>query len=363
MEQESKDKTLDVAKFDSNMRIKQADENNLIWYEASETPFELVGFNWFEQDRVFRRMPLNPPSALPEGVEGLAWHTAGGQLRFRSNSTRIVVKATIRDPGLMDHMPQTGSNGFDLYIGEPGAMEFRSVTRFALLATDYTCELLNNATHTMRTFCLNFPLYNGVNKLAIGLDQGSALAAPPAWADDRKIVVYGTSITQGGCASRPGMAYTNMLSRSLNRPVYNYGFSGSGRGEPEVAACLAAVADVSLFVLDYEANCHLPGGLEGTLPGFIDIIREKHPTTPILVVSRVRYSFDDERYDARREVQRGEVAQRKAAGDKNIYFLDGSTLLGEDAKECAVDGVHQTDLGFYRMAKNMEPTIRAILTR
>jgi len=235
------------------------------------------------------------------------------------------------------------------------------VTRFALHATDYTGELFNDQARQMRGFCLNFPLYNGVNKLSIGLDQESELAAPPAWADDRKIVIYGTSITQGGCASRPGMAYTNMLSRRLNRPVYNYGFSGSGRGEPEVAACLATVKDVSLFMLDYEANCNLPGGLEGTLPVFIDIIREKHPSIPVLIVSRVNYSVDDERYEARREVQRGEVAKRKMAGDNNIYFLDGSTLLGDDAKECSVDGAHQTDLGFYRMAKNMEPTIRSIL--
>ncbi len=356
-----KDKTLDIGRFDSTMQIKQADGDNLVWYEASEAPIELVGFNWFKRDKVFRRMPLNPPATLPEGVEGLAWHTAGGQARFRTDSTRIVVKATLRDSGLMDHMPQTGSSGFDLYVGEPDVMNFRSVTRFAPHATDYTCELFKDTVRKTRSFCLNFPLYNGVNKLAIGFDKDSALAPPAAWTDPRKIVIYGSSITQGGCASRPGMAYTNMLSRSLNMPVYNYGFSGSGRGEPDVAHCIAAVEDVSLFILDYEANCHQPGGLETTLPVFIDIIRAKHPATPVLVVSRIHYSVDDERYDARRGVQRDEVARRNADGDKNIYFLDGATLLDADAKECSVDGVHQTDLGFYRMAKNMAPTIQSIL--
>ncbi len=351
----------DIGKFDSNMRIKQADENNLVWYEASESPLELVGFNWFKNDKVFRRMPLNPPDPLPEGVEGLAWHTAGGQLRFRTDSTRVVIKAEIRNKGVMDHMAQTGNNGFDLYVGDPDAIRFRSVTRFAMLATEYTCELFKNADRKARHFTLNFPLYNGVNKLTLGLDADCAVKPPAPWADSRKIAVYGTSITQGGCACRPGMAYTNILSRDLNMPAYNYGFSGSGRGEPEVARCIAAVDDVALFILDYEANCHQPGGLETTLPVFIDILRAKHPTTPILVVSRVRYSVDDDRYDARREIQRSEVARRRTAGDKNIHFLDGVSLFGADATECTVDGVHPTDLGFYLMAKTMGPTIRTIL--
>lgn len=362
MKHSSQDKPLDIGTLASNMQIKQADGNNLIWYEASETPIELVGFNWFKTDRVFRRMPLNPPTALPEAVETLAWQTAGGQVRFRTNSTRIIVKVTLRNATPMDHMPLTGSSGCDLYVGEPGAMNFRSVTRIALDANEYTCELFKDTKQKMRSFCLNLPLYSGVATLEIGIDNGSKLKAPTAWADTRKILIYGSSITQGGCASRPGMAYTNILSRKLNMPVYNYGFSGSGRGEPEVAHCIAAIEDVSIFVLDYEANCHQPGGLETTLPVFIDIIRSRHPTTPVLVVSRIHYSVDDARYEARRDVQHNEVARRNAAGDKNVHFLDGATLLGADAKECSVDGVHQTDLGFYRMAENMEPVIARILT-
>ncbi|OGV50571.1 MAG: hypothetical protein A2X49_12250 [Lentisphaerae bacterium GWF2_52_8] len=353
---------LDISKVDQNMQIKQADDNGLAWYSADEKPLELVGFNWYHQDKIFRRMPLKTEEPLPEGVEWLAWHCAGGQLRFRSDSSRLMLKAEIRNKELMDHMTQTGSNGFDLYLGGPGPLKYRSSARFKLLETEYNCELFKESRREMRDFVINFPLYNGVNKFAIGLDAGCAIEAPAAWSDKRKIAVYGSSITQGGCASRPGMAYTNILSRDLKMPVYNYGFSGSGRGEPIVAKCLAEIQDVSLFILDYEANCHQPGGLETTLPVFIDILRVKHPVTPILVVSRINYSVNDERLSERREIQHNEVKRRHAAGDKNIYFLDGDCLLERDYDECTVDGVHPNDLGFYRMAKNMAPTIRKIVT-
>jgi len=180
-------------------------------------------------------------------------------------------------------------------------------------------------------------------------------------------VVYGTSITQGGCACRPGMAYTNILSRRLNLEFINLGFSGNGRGEPEVARIIATLPEPACFVLDYEANCTDPEQLRKTLPEFIRILRAAHPRIPLLVISRIPYAAEDHKPVAhgrrleRRDIQSQCVETFRQAGDSRIFFQDGSNLLGADFDECTVDGSHPTDLGFLRMAEGLEPVFRKIL--
>lgn len=195
------------------------------------------------------------------------------------------------------------------------------------------------------------------------MEKNASLATPTPFVDDRPIIVYGTSIAHGGCASRPGMCYTNILSRKLNRPFINLAFSGSGRGEPEVAEHIARIKNPAMLILDYEANCTGPEHLAETLPGFIRILRAKHPVTPMLLVSKVAYArevFDKELKNARemcKKIERENVERCQAAGDKNIYFIDAEFFQGEDFWECTVDGVHPTDMGFYRMAENLLPEI------
>jgi len=211
------------------------------------------------------------------------------------------------------------------------------------------------------------PLYTGVLEVQIGLDPEAAVEAPGPRALPGRVVVYGTSITQGGCASRPGMCYTNILARRLNMEFINLGFSGSGQGEPEVARLVAQVSEPRLFVMDYEANCGDPDRMRRTLPEFVDIVRGNHPGLPVLVISQIQnplstYSEPFLRSSERlRQIQRGFVEARREAGDKAIYFFDASGVLGEDFDECTVDGVHPTDLGFLRMACGFEPVFREIL--
>lgn len=352
---------INVLKLDENMSIETIDESGLVWLNPNQLPFKLIGFHWFEQDKVYRRFPVNPKPALPEGVEALCNHTAGGQIKFRTNSKRLAIKVKLLSPPAMDHMPDTGTSGFDLYAGEPGKPTFCGVSRLAARTPDYTHEF-GFPENAMREITLNFPLYNGVKKLFLGLDANAALAPPAPFVNDRPLVVYGTSIAQGGCASRPGMCYSNILSRKLNRPFINLGFSGNGKGEPEVAEHLSRIKNPAMFILDYEANVS-PEQMAETLPGFIRILREKHPAAPILVVSKVAHArevFDKEakkRRETSKEIEREEVGKLRAAGDKNIHFIDAEFFQGEDFWECTVDGVHPTDLGFYRMAENLLPEI------
>jgi lysophospholipase L1-like esterase len=338
----------------------------LQWHEPDRAPFRLVGFPWHAQDRVWRRLPVQGPAPLPEAVERLAACTAGGQVAFRSDSPQVAVRAELAGVADMNHMPATGQCGFDLYVGPPGAQRFVGVTKYDHRQSAYEVVLFDHPERAMRDFTLNFPLYQGVKRVHLGLAPGACLAPPPAWARAGRVVVYGTSITQGGCAARPGMAWTNILSRALQVEFVNLGFSGSGRGEPEVVRLVAAVPEPCLFVFDYEANSRL-AGLEQTLLPALRTVRERHPRVPVLVLSRIAFASDLTHAAARDERDRAAgfqahtVQALREAGDRHVHFLDGSALLGPDSDECTVDGVHPTDLGFLRIARGLEPRFRRLL--
>lgn len=341
--------------------------DGLTWHSPGEAPFQLAGFPWFEQERVYRRLPLSPPEPLPEAVDALANSTAGGQIRFQTDSRRIAVRVQLSGPANMNHMPATGQCGFDLYVGPPGQVRYHNTTKYDHTQTAYQIELLSQPDAEMRVITLYFPLYQGVREVAVGLEPGAAVTGPPEWSLSAPIAAYGTSITQGGCAARPGMAYTNILSRALNAEFINLGFSGSGCGEPEVARLIADLTPCAIYILDYEANS---GGTEQyrrTLPEFVRILRQARTDTPVLVVSRIPSGSEaisaaagSDRHE-RLTFQRQLVEDLRQAGDSGVHFCDGSHLLGEDYDECTVDGSHPTDLGFWRMAQNLEPVVRSIL--
>ena len=353
-------------------------EEGIVWHAPWNEPFQLAGFPWSDSDRVFRRLPLHLPKPLPPAVELLSWCTAGGQVRFTSDTDILKVKVRLREQFGMDcappagpygfeHMAHTGVSGFDLYLGEPGAERFYGVTRFPSGAQEYECQLLGRSGREPLSFILNFPLFNGVEELHVGIGADASIEAPPPYRIDRPVVVYGTSITHGGCASRPGACYTNILSRRLNVPFVNLGFSGSGQGEREVAEATATIRNPALFILDYEANSG--GKMDGTLPGFIEALRASHPEVPILVVSRIRFAKESLKSEPGmrragnrcRTYQQSYVNMLRAAGDLHVHFFDGARLLGRDYDECTVDGVHATDLGFFRMAGKLAPVIQDLL--
>ena len=339
----------------------------LHWHEPVAGPFRLSGFAWYRHDHIYRRLPLDNREALPVAVDHLADHTAGGQIAFQTDSRQIAIRVELKGPADMNHMPATGQCGFDLYIGPPDARRFHGTTVYDRLQTRYEALLYEHSEARMREFVLNFPLYQGVKRVQIGLIPKASIRPPKSWSRDGHVVFYGTSVTQGGCASRPGMAYTNILSRALNIEVVNLGFSGSGKGEPEVIRAITSIPDPLLFVLDYEANTQ--GDLATTLPEAIRILRDAHKRIPILVISRIAFAKDathEENLRARianREMQSEVVATRRRGGDDRIHFLDGSALLGPESDEGTVDGTHPSDLGFMGMARNLEPVIRDLLGR
>jgi hypothetical protein len=362
-------KDMDVQKIDRFMSVEEVESSEVKWLSPRSAPFIITGFAWIEKDRVFRRMPLKPNYKISDNVDILADCTTGGQIRFKTDSNEIYIKVKLAGLANMNHMPATGQCGFDCYIGlnNNNELYYCNTTTYDHFKKEYQCELYKNSESTLKEVLINFPLYQGVEDVLVGVKKESGIYEPEKLKYDKQIVFYGTSITQGGCASRPGMCYTNILSRKLNANCINLGFSGSGCGEPELAHIISEIQNIGCLVLDYEPNCVSTELFKTTLPNFIKIFRETHKTTPILVVSRPPYShdnFDQEVLAARIErceFQKNLVDKLRENGDNNSYFMDLGKALGEVFHECTVDGEHPTDLGFSLIAEKMRPVISDII--
>jgi lysophospholipase L1-like esterase len=342
-----------------------SEADSIAWFDPRNGPFNLVGFEWISQEKTYRRLPENPQWPIRKAVDHLADNTAGGQIRFITNSNLIMIKTKLRQKSGMYHMPATGQSGFDLYVKVDNTFIYQKTSRFQVDTLEYTSSLYESTENKMREFIINFPLYNGVEKVEIGFEKEAIVKHPTPFSIPGKIVIYGTSITQGGCVSRPGMAYSNILSRELNSQFVNLGFSGNGEGESELAKIIAQINNVSLFILDYEAN--VGKDLKNTLEPFIQILRSKYPEIPILLMSKIRYANQldgSKEYDqliANKIFQEKLVEKLKSKGDNNIFFMDGSKVLGSDFYECTVDGIHPNDLGARRIADGLKDAIYNIL--
>lgn len=264
----------------------------------------------------------------------------------------------------MPHMTAAGVSGLDLYVRDAG--QWRWIGGSRPQNGKVSDQLLvRGLSRAKREYMLYLPLYNGIDSIELGLSPDATFEpAPDRYTDRKPIVFYGTSITQGGCASRPGMAYPSILGRALDWPTINLGFSGNGKTEPEMAALLAEL-DPAVYVLDSLPNLTVEQVGERVEP-FIKTLRASHPETPIVLVENLSYP-DATLIDARRtkvveaNALLGKLyADLKKAGDKHLHYIAATSLLGGDGED-TVDGTHPTDLGFSRMAQGMEPVLREAL--
>jgi lysophospholipase L1-like esterase len=281
--------------------------------------------------------------------------------RFRAKTNSIYIRYELTGANLaMPHMPATGVSGVDAYAMHGG--------KWWWLATvsprDAKIEqaLVSNIAEGVSEFMVNLPLYNGVKSMSIGVPK-DATFEPIAPRKEKPILFYGTSITQGGVASRPGMAFPAILGRRLNRPMLNFGFSGNGRTEVEVAKFLAEI-DASLFVLDCMANMGVLPVTERT-EAVVKLLREKRLEMPILLLethpwaSALTPNHDELRAKKSAELRKA-YANLTNAGVKNLHYRTGDDLIGTDG-EGTVDGSHPSDLGMMRYADALEPDLRKLL--
>lgn len=337
------------------------------WHSPLQPPFQIYGFPWIEKDGAYRRLPQQCRTQLREAVDRLSECTAGGQIRFRTDAGRMAIRVKLAGPASMDHMTAIGQCGFDAYIDEPGNERYVGSSRLKPSDQQYEAILFDgDLPNELRTITLNFPLYQSVQELEIGLPVDATVLKDTGFGNNGKLVFYGTSITQGGCASRPGLAYPQQIGRSLQREVVNLGFSGNGKGDPAVAKIAREIPNVDGMIIDYEGNCTTEL-YRATLQPFVELYREKNPFVPILIVSRIPYATElisnQKRLDRleRKRIAFELVQELKRQGDKQIFFLDGETLLGDRYDECTVDGVHPNDLGFTLMANSISDVLRTIL--
>ncbi len=353
------EETRDITEIDANFKAATVGDLAVHYYNALEAPFVVEGFAWRRPGGALYRLPESfTTNEINEGALYLAHNTAGGAIRFRSDSPYIVLRAQLAYSGDMNHMPRTGSAGFDLYCGAGEEIRYRATAQPNPGQEVLELPLSGGEPGKFYDWTLNMPLYGGASAIEIGVAPGSQILPPTPHKIEKPVLFYGSSITQGGCASRPGNAYTSLLCRAVDAPQINLGFSGSGKGEIALAEAIAKL-DLAALVLDYDHNAPDEAHLQATHEPFFQTIRRSNPELPVIMVSKCDFYPGQE---GRRAIIRQTWENAVKAGDKKVWFVDGETLFGtKDRDACTVDGCHPNDLGFYRMYDTILPVLQEAL--
>lgn len=336
------------------------------WHNPLEHLNIIEGQGW--SDIGYARLPDKAEGVVRNPVWSLSRHAAGLSIRFSSDADSLQIEYEVDGDHAMNHMPTTGVSGIDLYgkDSEGKWLWYRGMNKFdSIVQFHFKTEKSPNEG---REYQLYLPLYNNCKNLKIGVPVGSKIVFLQQ-RKEKPIVVYGTSIAQGACASRPGMAWTNILGRKLDYPIVNLGFSGNGRLEQEVLDFVAEV-EASIYVLDCLPNLspnakRTEDEIKKRLHNSIQHIRDKRPNAKILLTQHAGYS-DGEVDSSRKSVY--ETLNRWTSevfidlienGTQNLYLLSRNEInLSNDA---FVDGTHPTDLGMQEYAQAYQKIISQII--
>ncbi len=375
----------DFSKIDKNFQVvTQFDTSDITFYDVCESPFQVHGLLTPTEGRErFRRMPKAVAERVSEGVLALHANTAGGRVRFRTNSKQIAIMAKEGFVEAFPHFAMTGSCGFDLYVEnryvntfKPPADNTEGYNSILELPDTLFLDSLKKTSDgisdvkpveasesdKLLDITINFPLYTDVVSLAVGVEKGARVEAPLPYRYENPVVYYGSSITQGGCASRPGNAYESIISRRLDCDFINLGFSGSAKGEREMAEYIADLT-MAAFVCDYDYNADTVEELEATHSAFVKVIRQKQPNLPIILVTKPQFYSDAETV-RRVEIIRATYEALLQKGAQNIYLIDGGEMMRTYCDDCGtVDGVHPNDHGFVAMAKGIGDVLESLLMK
>ena len=330
------------------------------WIAPPDPRLPVHGLAWYAENQgVPIRLPQRLKATLPQEVWNLGLSPSGGRIRFRTDSTRLDIKLEFPSPPNMTNMHAFGQTGVDLYLD---GVYFSTVIAPKDAAVGKIVEqtFFQNLPPQDREVMLYLSLYKPVTVKAIGLDEGAAITKARRFANPKPVVFYGTSITQGGCASRSGLSYPAMLGRQLNLDFVNLGFSGNGKGEPAVAAMVAEI-DAAAFVLDFSQNNPTIESFRDVYAPFLDTVRKAHPQTPIIAITPIAMAREQARIPLMREHIREVVQARIKAGDQRLTLVEGPSLLGPNRLDGLVDGVHPNDLGFQWMADGLAPALAEVL--
>ncbi len=348
---------MELSQIDKNLAVSVGvTRTDIEWYDVLQPPFSLHGLFYDKDEGQFLRFARAASKTVSPKVDALNCNTSGGRVRFKTDSDYIAIRAVLGDTTVMPHMCLIGQSGFDLYkAGE----WHRTFTPPADLKTEYVSERQLNGD--MADYTIYFPLYRGVKHLYIALCKGAALLPATDYKINAPVVFYGSSITQGACAGRPGINYVNTAMRKIDADYINLGFSGSCKGEPEMADYIAGL-EMSAFVYDYDHNVRTPEQLKATHRPFFETVRKAHPHLPIIMVSAPDAYFNGASFYERRDIIYNTYLQAKNNGDSNVYFVDGSTMFPKECiDDCIIDGTHPSDLGYHFMSEAIGKVLADII--
>ena len=363
-----------IADIDKNFIQNTEVREDTKWYLPTQPPFRLTGIYFDEASKMYRRFPKEVGEQIGNiAMAKVTSHTAGGRLSFCTDSSYVEIKAIVPYASVSNCQPLNAYYGFGVYIDNiylnSCCPKFRDIAN----CEDYITFEYEEMQHIpiighfnlpsskkMHQVDICFPGYNGVLEIYIGLRNGSIIQEPAPFSYDKKIVFYGSSISQGGSTSHSGNDYISMIGRQLNVEVLNLGFSGNCRGEKGFAEFMGTL-DAGAYYVGYDYNARSITELEERHYIFYETLRKTNSTTPIILASRPRAIYDEESKKRRAIVY--ETYQKAIEnGDKNVYFIDGERLFGSECRDyCTVDGCHPNDLGFYRMAQYIAPIIKNII--
>lgn len=334
---------------------------------AADTNLVIEGQGWpKEVTNYYDRLPARAQSQVRKPVWDLSKNSAGLQLRFTTDADELVVRYKVSGALQLPHMPATGVSGLDLYVKDANGKWLWSAGKFSFGDTIvYRFPNLNSVLKN-KTYTLYLPLYNSVQQLEIGTPKQNAIHFLPV-RREKPIVVYGTSIAQGACASRPGLAWTSILGRMLDKPVINLAFSGNGRMEKEVVDLLTEI-DAKLYVLDCLPNLvsaeYTDEEIKKRYLYAVTELQNKRPAVPILLTEHDGYTDEGVNGVRGKEYRRVNAVLHQTyqelikAGRKNVYLLSKEEI-NQDI-ETMVDGVHPNDAGMLRYANAYYKAIRRI---
>ena len=358
-------KTPETARLDPALAGSKASPFDAVeWHDVSQWEIEGRAFPDAERIRHFDRLPAAAQKTVTPAVWSLSRDSAGMMARFKTDATALFVDYKLTKSSLaLPIMPATGASGVDIYARDH-AGKWRWVTVSKPAAQTVKAELISGLEPSLREFAAYLPLYNGVESLRIGVPKGARFER--LMPRQKPVVFYGTSITHGASASRPGMVHTAILGRRLDMPVVNLGFSGNGRMDAAVGEFLVQI-DAAAYVIDCLPNMQPPAVTERCAP-LVRLLRKARPETPVLLVEDRRFT-NDWITPAKARFHSENHAALKAAFDQltgegvsRLFYIPGDTLYGTDG-EGATDASHASDLGFLRQADAFEPVLRRALGR
>ncbi|MBE6644978.1 MAG: hypothetical protein E7612_06340 [Ruminococcaceae bacterium] len=347
-----------VERLDKNLKSNAViKENDCVFHDIRlEDEFDIYGLVDPKNTNEFHRVPLSVCDAIGAGMQYFGRNTAGGRVRFSTNSKYVAIRVKMPEIHLRN-MNYAGSAGFDLYIDSEKDSKFY---KMFIPPFEFNGEWQGiihlPGGRKQRNLTINFPLYNLVEKVEIGLQKSATLGHGKEYTYKKPIVFYGGSHVQGASANKPGNAASHFVSRYFDADFVNLGFSGNALGEKIMAEFIGSI-DASLLIMEYDHNAPDADHLRATHYQFYKTVRTLRPDMPIIMTSKHDYYICSYYVKSQKEnVERRKVViesyeRAKAEGDKNVYFIDGKDLLkGPNREDTTVDGVHPNDLGFYRMA-------------